>query len=134
MISTKGRYALRIAIDLSQHMNDGPVSLKAIADRQDVSVKYMEAIAGRLSKAGIITAQHGKKGGYVLSRQPVDISVGEILKAAEGDLNPVSCAGTSDGCINSSDCLTYPLWNALDNKILNYLESVSLDDVLTGNV
>lgn len=135
MISTKGRYAFRIMLDLAQHQGDGFISLKEIAERQNVSIKYMEAIARRLSKDGLITAHHGKNGGYVLGRAPADISAGEILKSAEGELSPVACAATENaGCANMTECLTYPLWKNLDERIYAYLDSVSLEDVLLGHV
>ncbi len=134
MISTKGRYAFRIMLDLAQHQDEGYISLKEIAERQKVSIKYLEAIASRLSKDELITAHHGKHGGYQLSRSPADISAGEILKSAEGKLAPVACAGTEVGCANMTECLTYPLWKNLDECIYRYLDSVSLEDVLLGRV
>ncbi|HPZ00356.1 MAG TPA: RrF2 family transcriptional regulator [Clostridiales bacterium] len=134
MISTKGRYAFRIMLDLAQHREQGFISLKEIAERQRVSVKYLEAIAGRLSKDGLIVAHHGKHGGYQLARSPADISAGEILKSAEGKLAPVACAGTEIGCANQTECLTYPLWKNLDDCIYRYLDSVSLEDVLLGRL
>lgn len=134
MISSKGRYAFRIMLDLAQHKDDGFISLKEIAARQNISMKYLEAIASRLTKQGLIEAHHGKNGGYVLSRSPADISAGEILKSAEGDLTPVACAGTETGCDNMTECLTYPLWKNLDERIYAYLDSVSLEDVLLGHV
>ncbi|MBQ9067299.1 MAG: Rrf2 family transcriptional regulator [Clostridia bacterium] len=134
MISTKGRYALRIMIDLAQHRDDGPIPLKEISARQNTSLKYLEAIAGKLNKGGLIEAKHGKNGGYQLTRSPADISAGEILRAAEGDLQPVACQGTVANCAQSSDCLTLPLWQKLDDRIYSFLDSVSLDDVMTGNI
>lgn len=134
MISTKGRYAFRFMLDLAQHKTDGYISLKEVAERQNISMKYLEAITSRLTKAELITAHHGKNGGYMLSRSPADISAGEILKCAEGDLAPVSCTGSESGCDNMTECLTYPLWKNLDDRIYAYLDSVSLEDVLLGHV
>ncbi len=135
MISTKGRYALRIMIDLAQHPNEGNIPLKEIAVRQDTSLKYLESIAGKLAKSGLIIAHHGKNGGYELSESPADLSVGDILRAAEGQLKPVACVGTNEGtCAQSGDCLTYPLWQKLDDRIYDFLDSVSLEDVMTGRI
>ena len=135
MISTKGRNALRIMIDLAQHQDDGNIPLRDIATRQNASLKYLEAIAGKLSKKELITARHGKNGGYQLTRSPADISAGEILRAAEGELKPVACAGTTGAnCAQSGDCLTYPLWQKLDEKIYDFLDSVSLEDIMTGHI
>lgn len=135
MISTKGRYALRIMIDLAQHQNEGNIPLKDVAMRQNTSLKYLEAIARTLSKSGLIVAYHGKNGGYRLEQSPADISTAAILRAAEGELKPVACAGATTGnCAQSNECLTYPLWQKLDDRIYDYLESVSLEDVMTGNV
>lgn len=134
MISTKGRYAFRIMLDLARQNETEYISLKEIAERQNVSMKYMEAIARRLSKDGLITAHHGKNGGYRLGRSPADISAGDILRSAEGTLAPVACAGTDTGCENMTECLTFPLWKKLEDSVYGYLDSVSLEDVLTGNV
>lgn len=121
-------------IDLAQNGAGSVVPLKEISERQGVSVKYLETIAGRLSKAGLISAQHGKNGGYRLAGSAADISAGDILKSAEGELAPVACAGTEGECANKTECLTYPLWKNLDDCIYDYLDSVSLEDVVTGSV
>lgn len=135
MISTKGRNALRIMIDVAEHQSEGNVPLHDIALRQNASQKYLEAIASKLHKKGLIQAQHGKNGGYTLTESPADISAGEILRAAEGQLKPVSCAAAnSDSCAMSGDCLTYPLWQKLDEKIFDFLDSVSLEDIMTGHI
>lgn len=133
MISTKGRYALRIMIDLGQHPDEF-VSSKEIADRQGVSTKYLETIARRLSKQELIYAQLGKNGGYRLTRHPAEISAGEIIKAAEGTLTPVACAGVEKSCDKVGECLTYPLWLQLEDKIYTFLNSVSLEDIMNGNI
>ncbi len=135
MISTKGRNALRIMIDVAQHQDEGNVPIHEIALRQNASQKYLEAIASKLAKKGLIKAQHGKNGGYQLTESPADISAGEILRAAEGQIKPVSCAAANSvGCAQSGDCLTYPLWQKLDEKIFDFLDSVSLEDIMTGHV
>lgn len=135
MISTKGRNALRIMIDVAQHQSEGNVPVHDIALRQNASQKYLEAIAGKLTKEGLIKAQHGKNGGYQLTEAPADITAGEILRAAEGQLKPVSCAAANyETCVMSGDCLTYPLWQKLDEKIFDFLDSVSLEDIMTGRI
>ena len=134
IISTKGRYAFRLMIDLAQHDEQGFVSLKEVSVRQNVSLKYLENIARNLNRSELLISMHGKNGGYRLAKKPADISAGEILKSAEGEITPVACAGTSLGCDNMTECLTYPLWKNLDERIYNYLDSVSLEDVILGHV
>lgn len=131
-ITTKGRYALRIMIDLAQQEKDSVVSLKSISDRQGISMKYLEAIAAVLNKAGYITSSRGKNGGYRLSRAPEEYPIGELLKLTEGSLAPVSCL--ESGCPNSAGCLTLPLWAGLDRRIDEYLARVTLGDILNGTV
>ena len=135
MVSTKGRYALRIMIDLAQHPNDGYISLKEISKRQNVSLKYLEAIISLLNKAGMVDSLRGKEGGYKLSKKPEEYNIGSILRAAEGSLAPVACVACADVvCDKADNCLTFPLWKKLDDIIDNYLESVSLRDVLEHKV
>ena len=131
-ITTKGRYALRIMIDLGQQEEGTPVSLKTISQRQGISMKYLEAIAAVLTKAGFIASSRGKNGGYRLTRLPEEYSIGEILRQTEGSLAPVSCL--ESGCPNSDGCITLPLWAGLDRRIDEYLNSVTLGHVLKGNV
>ena len=133
-ISTKGRYALKIMIDLAQHYGEGYISLKDIAERQDVSLKYLEAIAATLNKAGFIISSRGKSGGYRLSRPANEYTVGSVLKLAEGSLAPVSClyAG-SEPCERSDVCITLPMWQELDRIVDGYLESVTIEDLVLGN-
>lgn len=131
-ITTKGRYALRIMIDLAQQGSDAAVSLKSISERQEISMKYLETIAAVLNKAGYITSSRGKNGGYRLTRAPEAYSIGELLKLTEGSLAPVSCL--ESGCPNSSGCITLPLWAGLDRRIDEYLGQVTLADLLNGTV
>lgn len=131
IISSKGRYALRVMIDLAQHMDAGYVSLKTIADRQEASLKYLEAIVATLNKAGMVESLRGKDGGYKLTRKPEEYSVGSILKLAEGSLAPVSCVDCDDtGCERADQCPTFPMWKKLDHLIDEYLESVTLGDLM----
>lgn len=137
MISTKGTYALRVMIDLAQHENEGYISLKSIAERQRVSMKYLESIVSLLNKGGMLTSLRGKDGGYMLKKTADEYHIGEILRLTEGGLTPVSCHGFSDGddeCSNVNNCLTFPMWQKLDFLINQYLDEVSLRDLLEGNV
>lgn len=131
-ITTKGRYALKIMLDIAQQGGEAAVSLKSISQRQEISMKYLEAIAAVLNKADFITSTRGKNGGYRLTRKPEEYSVGEILKLTEGSLAPVSCV--EEGCPNAASCTTFPLWAGLDRRIDAYLQQVTLGDVLNGTV
>lgn len=132
-ITTKGRYALRTMLDIAQHPEDGFISLKTVSERQDISMKYLEAIVGSLKKSGFLESTRGKDGGYALSRAPKDISVGAVLRCIEGSLAPVACIkDESAGCERAQCCLTLPMWKELDEVTNRYLDSVTLDDLLTG--
>ncbi|MBQ3482509.1 MAG: RrF2 family transcriptional regulator [Oscillospiraceae bacterium] len=132
-ITSRGRYALRVMLDLAQHPDEGYISLKTIADRQDISMKYLEAIVGALKKAGLVDSSRGKEGGYALLRAPEDYPVGEILRCTEDKLAPVSCI-TAGGvsCAQAALCLTLPMWRELDALTNAYLDTVTLRDLLTG--
>jgi len=133
MISTKGRYALRVMLDLAQHTEDGYISLKTIADRQGYSMKYLEMIVGSLKKAALVDSTRGKDGGYRLCRAPGEYTVGEILRSIEDNLAPVACikSGSID-CEHAGECMTVPMWKELDDITNAYLDTVSLTDLLTG--
>ncbi len=131
LISTRGRYALRVLIDLAEHEEDGYTPLKDIAGRQDISQKYMESIMTMLSKNKLVEGVHGKGGGYRLNRSPEDYSVGEILRITEGTLAPVACLERdAQPCPRAADCRTLPLWDKLNDMITGYLDSVSLADLM----
>lgn len=133
MISTKGRYALRVILDLAQHGNEGYVSLKSIAERQGISLKYLEMIVATMNKAELVDSQRGKEGGYKLKKSPAEYSVGEVLRAAEGELAPVSCLDCGeDTCKRSESCLTLPMWVRLEEVVNGYLDSISIADLLEG--
>lgn len=136
MISTKGRYALRIMVDLAQHKGEGFISLKLISERQEISLKYLEAIIGILNRAGLVLSMRGKSGGYKLQRESKDYTVGTILRLTEGGLVPVNCGKCSAEhvCSRGDECLSYPLWDNLDRLINDYLDSVTLEDVLEGKL
>ena len=131
LISTKGRYALRVMIDLAEHQDSERTPLKEIAERQEISQKYIEAIMTLLSKSGLVDAVHGKGGGYMLNRKPEDYKIGEILRLTEGSLSPVACleAGAAE-CPRKDNCRTLPLWTKLDKLVEGYLDSVSLADLM----
>ena len=132
-ITSKGRYALRVMLDLAQHPEDGYISLKTVADRQEISMKYLEAIVGSLKKEELLESTRGKEGGYRLSRAPADYTVEEILRSIEDNLAPVSCI--KDGsiqCDRAAACLTVPMWKELDEITSAYLSTVTLQDLLTG--
>lgn len=135
MISTKGRYALRIMIDLAQNGDDKFISLKDIANRQEISMKYLEMIVSILHKGGMVTSLRGKAGGYKLSRKPEEYTLGAILKLTEGSLAPVYCLETgAETCSRASECITLPLWKNLDQLIDNYLEQYTLKDLVEGTL
>lgn len=134
MISTKGRYGLRVMLDLAQQNPGEFISLKSISERQDISMKYLEMIVAALNKAGLLKSQRGKDGGYMLTKQAGDYSIGEILRTTEGGLTAVSCHECGgDGCTRSEECLTFPIWQHLGLIIDGYLDSISLSDVLKRN-
>lgn len=130
-ISTKGRYALRMLIDLAEHSNDGFISLKDIAQRQDISKKYLEQIVPILNKTDILKTNRGFQGGYKLAKSPDKYTVGEILRLTEGSLSPVACIDQEPiECERSRDCPTLPIWQGLKKVINDYLDGITLQDVL----
>ena len=133
-ITSKGRYALRVMIDLAQHGDEGYISLKTIADRQGISMKYLEMIVGSLKAAGLVDSARGKDGGYMLNRGAAEYSVGGILRCMEDNLAPVSCIKDGDvQCEHAGECMTLPMWRELDDITNNYLDAVSLSDLLSGD-
>ena len=135
MISSKGRYALHVMVDLAQQTNEGLVSLKAVAERQGLSLKYLENIVSVLTHAGLLNGQRGKVGGYRLTRRPEEYPVGEIISLTEGGLEPVACLHCGgEGCKKAGNCETLPLWKELDALISGYLNSVTVADLVNGTV
>lgn len=131
IVSTKGRYALRVMVHFAQRGGDEFVPLKEIAEAEDISQKYLESIMTTLSKAGFVDAVHGKGGGYRLNRKPEEYTVGSILKLTEGGLTAVSC--TSQGasaCSRSQCCNALPMWQRLDKMIDDFFESITIADLL----
>ena len=132
-ITSKGRYALRVMLDLAQHPDEGFVSLKTVAERQGISMKYLEMIVSSLKREDLLESTRGKEGGYRLSRRPADYSVGEILRCLEDNLAPVACIRDGEiQCDKASACVTIPMWKELDDITNAYLDGVSLQDLLTG--
>lgn len=132
LVSTKGRYALRVMLELAQSQPDTYMPLPLIAQRQGISEKYLESIIAVLSKAGLVDGLRGKGGGYRLTRPTADYSVGEILRLTEGSLAPVTCLeGAENPCPRAGECTTLPMWQKLDDLINTYLDGVSLSDLLS---
>ena len=131
MISTRGRYALRMMLDLAEYQGDGYVPLKDIARRQDISKKYLEQIIPILNRAELLQTTRGYQGGYRLARKPEDYTLGDILRSTEGSLAPVACLeGDANLCARQADCATLPVWTGLDRVINEYLDGITLQDVL----
>ena len=134
LVSTKGRYALRVMLELAQDDSAAYLPLPAIAERQGISEKYLESIISVLSKAGLVDGLRGKGGGYVLTRPPEQYTVGEILRLTEGSLAPVACLdGDCKGCSRSDECPTLDVWKNLDKLINDYLDGVTLDQLVAPN-
>lgn len=130
-ISTKGRYALRMLIDLAEHRDDGYIALKDIAARQNVSKKYLEQIIPILNRADILLANRGFQGGYKLAKAPEKYTVGEILRLTEGSLSPVACLDQEPiECKKSAECPTLPIWKGLKKVICDYLDGITLQDIV----
>lgn len=134
-ISTRGRYALRMLIDLAQHQADGAVTLKEIADRQGISKKYLEQIAPLLVRADILLGSRGYQGGYRLAKPAGAYRVGDILRVTEGSLAPVKCLEQqANRCPRRGECKTLALWRGLDGVISRYLDSITLEDLVENRI
>lgn len=133
-VTSKGRYALYIMLDLARYGDESCVSLKSISDRHDISMKYLEAIVGSLKRSGLVESTRGKEGGYRLNKSADEYSVGEILRCLEDNLAPVACIRSgSVNCEKAAECITVPMWKELDDITNAYLDTVSLKDLLTGD-
>lgn len=127
MISTRGRYALRVMVDLAEHAGDGYIPMKEVAARQGISLKYLEQIMPALSKNGLVECVHGKGGGYRLTRSPGEYTVGEILRITEGDLAPVAClACDAEPCGRADECKTLSMWRGYQDLTNEYFDGVTL--------
>ena len=131
MISTKGRYALRLMIDVAIYESMGYVSLKDSSKREDLSIKYLEQVASLLTKSNLLISYRGNNGGYKLSRKPSEYKIGEILRAAEGSLAPVACLECSKDFCNRRDiCTTIDFWEGFNNVINNYVDNITLEELV----
>ena len=130
-ISTKGRYALRMMLDLAIHQNEGFVSLKDIAARQGISKKYLEQIVPLLNRTGMLRTNRGYQGGYRLAKSPDKYTVGDVLRITEGGLAPVACLDQNPmQCDRADSCATLPVWQGLNKVINEYLDSITLQDII----
>lgn len=135
MISTKGRYALRVVIDIAENENGSPVRLSDVAARQEISLKYLELIIPSLTKAGIVLSAHGKGGGYRLSVTPDKLKVGDVIRAAEGELAPVACLKEDAApCDRAAKCKTLGVWQEYYRLTNAYFDSITVADVIRGNI
>lgn len=133
-ISTKGRYSLRMLLDLALHQSDGFVALKDIAERQNISKKYLEQIVPLLNKSGLLRTNRGYQGGYMLAKSANQYTVGEILRLTEGSLAPVACLGYEENnCPKANECLTLGVWEGLYHVITDYLDNITLQDIIDNN-
>lgn len=134
-ISTKGRYALRLLADLAMFPSDQFVSLTDIANRQQISKKYLEQIVPKLNKAGVLKTNRGHQGGYQLADSPNKYTVGQIVRIMEGSLAPIACLETTPNeCTRCDECYTLPVWQGLQEVITNYLDSITLEQVINKEV
>lgn len=132
LVSTKGRYALRVIVDLAEHASEGRIPLRQIAERQGISEKYLENILSTLVRHGILSGLRGKGGGYCLTREPDQFTVGEVLRLTEGSLSPVACLSEEHNtCERAATCRTVRMWRELDRLIGDYLEGVTIADLIT---
>lgn len=132
MISTKGRYALRVMVDLAEHDTGDYIVLMDIAEREELSEKYLEGILAQLSRAGLVQALRGRGGGYKLARAPESYTVGSILKVTSGSFAPVACLeGEENSCGRAERCSTLPMWKKLNSLLDDFFEGITLADLLT---
>ena len=131
LISTRGRYALRVMLDLADNRSDGYIAMKKVAERQGLSLKYIERIMPVLSKNNYVEGVHGKGGGYRLSKEPKEYRVGDILRLAEGDLAPVTCLScNAEKCDRADTCPTLPMWTEFHDMVNNYFDGITLADLM----
>lgn len=135
-ISTKGRYALRMLLELAEHPNEEFIALKDIAERQQISKKYLEQIVPLLNKEGFLKTNRGYKGGYQLAKRPDQYTVGDVLRITEGSIAPVACLDENkEGCERSGFCSTLYVWDGLSKVVSNYLDGITLQDIIEhGNL
>ena len=130
-VSTKGRYALRMMVDLAEHRDEGFIALKDSAQRQEISKKYLEQIIPVFNQSGLLHSNRGSQGGYMLAKEPSKCTVGEILRLTEGSLSPVACVDYGDAeCPRTADCPTLPVWQGLSKVVNEYLDGITLADIV----
>ena len=130
-ISTKGRYALRLMVDLAEHKDSGFIALKDVAKRQNISKKYLEQIVPVLNGAGLLTTNRGNRGGYKLAKEPKEYTVGDILRITEGSIAPVSCLESDvNSCERKNFCQTLYVWEGLYKVVNEYLDSITVQDIV----
>ncbi len=131
-LSTKGQYGVRAMFEIARGCTRGPITIKEISEKQDVSISYLEQILNTLRKAEIIRSVKGPGGGYMLNREPSEISIGEILRVLEGPVAITSCLDPREGCVRVEGCVTHLLWKSLGEKIEAFLDTMTLEDLLNG--
>lgn len=130
-VSTKGRYALRMMVDLAMTQDTGYISLRDVSERQEISMKYLEQIVSSLTHAGMLSSIRGPQGGYRLVKPPAEYTVGEILRVTEGSLAPLNCVENgSSPCVRAKSCPVLPFWEGLYQHILSYMDSKTLEDLV----
>ncbi len=133
LISTRGRYALRVMIDLAEHKDEDYIPMKEVAQRQEISLKYLERILPALSKNGLVEGVHGKGGGYRLTKEPKEYRIGDILRLAEGDLAPVACLECdAKPCPRAEGCRTLPMWTKFYQLVNEYFDGITIEDLLNS--
>ena len=136
-LSTKGRYGLRAMVDIAVYSQDSPVPISAIAERQNISVRYLEQLLPKLKKAGIIKSIRGAQGGYMLDKDPKDISAGDILRTLEGDLTPIDCAaftGDTSTCSGTKFCVTKTVWKRINDSVQQAVDSITLQELMEESI
>ncbi|GBE02548.1 HTH-type transcriptional regulator IscR [bacterium BMS3Bbin06] len=131
-LSTKGQYGVRAMYEIARGYPEAPVNIKLISERQEVSIHYLEQILARLRRAGLIRSVKGPGGGYVLTRKPEEITISDILKELEGPVAITSCMNPEKGCLRVEICVTHLLWKALGKQIEDFLDTMTLNDLLRG--
>ncbi len=135
MISTRGRYALRVLLDLADNYSGGYIPMKDVAKRQELSLKYIEKIMPVLTKNALVEGVHGKGGGYRLTKQPEDYKIGDILRLAEGDLAPVACLQCdAKPCERAGECRTLPMWTEFHKMVNDYFDGITLADLMKNDI
>lgn len=132
-ISSKGKYGLRALCDMAQHESGGAVAIASIAKRQNISEGYLEQIMAKLKKAGIVRGVRGPKGGYILAKNPEELTCGEILRVLEGDKEPVECAGLDGSCPDKAGCATKKLWKKINDNYNEIMDAATLASLIDNN-